>query len=140
MEEIFVSKFCDAKWHMHNSDKIKAGASSDLKWCFLVDSTQHISNGLSMGCLHIPVGSHLPTHFHSPQEIYLVKNGKGLLLMEGKQNRKISKEEVVYIPPGKKHGLRNIGSEPLEVFWIFPTDCWEEVEYNYANNETAKKA
>ena len=42
---------------------------------------------------------------------------------------KIYKDSFVYIPKNVEHGLKNTGEKDLELLWIFPTDCWEEVEY-----------
>ena len=41
----------------------------------------------------------------------------------------LEKDSIVYIPGKQSHGLRNSGKVPLEVIWIFPTDCWEDVKY-----------
>ena len=45
------------------------------------------------------------------------------------ETEEVGPDTVVYIPENAKHGLRNTGDEPLEVLWIFPTDCWEEIVY-----------
>ena len=79
--------------------------------------------------VEIPVGEELELHSHSPQEIYLIRSGEGLLLRGDMENKKLSKDSIVYIPKKQSHGLRNSGKVPLEVIWIFPTDCWEDVKY-----------
>ncbi|MFL2811823.1 MAG: cupin domain-containing protein [Paracoccaceae bacterium] len=101
-----------------------------LRYKLLVDSTKIDNHGLSMGILELEPGAELPLHHHSPQEIYIIKKGIGLLL--GRANhRQVSSEMTIYIPENEKHGLRNIGSETLSFYWIFPTDCWDQVEYLY---------
>ena len=64
------------------------------------------------------------------QEIYIIKTGIGLLLGSAK-DRQVSSDMTIYIPENEKHGLRNTGSETLSFYWIFPTDCWDQVEYLY---------
>ena len=41
------------------------------------------------------------------------------------------KGDVVYIKGNAKHALKNNGKETLKFYWIFPTDCFSEVEYFY---------
>ena len=103
-------------------------AQGKFKWKYMVDSTQMISHGLSCGLLVLPPGKELPLHHHSPQEIYIIRQGEGVLLSSSNAKR-IYKDSFVYIPKYIEHGLRNTGREDLELLWIFPTDCWEEVEY-----------
>ena len=70
----------------------------------------------------------IPLHCLSPQEIYIIRQGEGVLLSSSNAKR-VYKDSFVYIPKNIEHGLKNIGEEDLELLWIFPTDCWEEVEY-----------
>ena len=94
----------------------------------MADSTQMNSHGLSCGVLVLPPGEELSLHYHSPQEIYIIRKGEGLLL-SSLNTRKVCKDSFVYIPQNFEHGLKNTGKVDLELLWIFPTDCWEEVEY-----------
>ena len=36
---------------------------------------------------------------------------------------------IIYIPENHVHGIENIGTTPLTLMWVFPTDTWGEVEY-----------
>ena len=58
----------------------------------------------------------------------VIRQGEGVLLSSS-NSKKIYKDSFVYIPKNIEHGLKNTGEEDLELLWIFPTDCWEEVEY-----------
>ena len=120
-EKIVVSHLRDQPWN-ENKDQGK------LRWKYMADSTQMKSHGLSCGVLVLPPGEVLPLHYHSPQEIYIIRRGEGLLL-SSLNTRKVCKDSFVYIPQNFEHGLKNTGEEDLELLWIFPTDCWEEVEY-----------
>ena len=101
-----------------------------LKFKLLIDSTKIDNHGLSLGALELVPGGELPLHHHSPQEIYIIRKGKGLLLGK-KETREVFPETSIYIPKNEKHGLRNIGDENLLIYWIFPTDCWADVKYLY---------
>ena len=103
-----------------------------LRYKLLVDSTKINNQGMPMGILELEPGAELPLHHHSPQEIYIIKKGSGLLL-GGKKDRKVSSDTIIYIPKNEKHGLRNNGFVTLSFYWFFPTDCWKEVEYFYDN-------
>lgn len=127
-EEVVIRKVSTSEWNQ--SPKLPA-----LRWKYLVDTTQTNSHGLSTGLLEIAPGGELPLHHHSPQEIYIIRKGKGLLLKKDGETQNIGPDDVIYIPKGEQHGLRNTGNTPLEFLWVFPTNCWEEVEYIYAVDE-----
>ena len=131
MEKIFVSKILASEVEKHTDERIKGGANPDIRFYKLVDSTKHFSSGMSVGCLCIPVGGLLPCHTHLPREIYFVKSGSGILLKEDGEFESLSESDVVYIPEGAKHGLKNTGNKVLEIIWIFPTDSWHDVNYTY---------
>ena len=73
MADITVTNIDEALWHTHTPDEIAAGASQDLRYCFLVDKALQNSHGLSLGCLILPAGAELPPHTHQPQEAYFIK-------------------------------------------------------------------
>ena len=99
-----------------------------VRWKFLIDSDYTKSSGLSLGFAEIDPGGDLILHYHSPDEIYVITNGKGLLNKSG-DIEEIKKGDVVYISGNAKHALKNNGKENLEFYWIFPTDRFSEVKY-----------
>ena len=99
-----------------------------VRWKFLIDADFTGSSGLSLGFAEIAPGGDLTPHYHSPAEIYVVTNGKGILNKSG-ELEEIKKGDVVYIAGNAKHALKNVGTESLEFYWIFPTNTFSEVEY-----------
>ena len=99
-----------------------------VRWKLLIDADFMGSSGLSLGFVEIAPGGDLTLHYHSPSEIYVITNGEGILNKSG-ELEEIKKGDVVYIERNAKHGLKNIGKETLEFYWIFPTDTFSEVEY-----------
>ena len=99
-----------------------------VRWKFLIDKDFNGSTGLSLGYAEIAPGGDLTLHYHSPDEIYVITNGEGILNKSGKLE-KIKKGDVVYIGRNEKHALKNDGKKTLEFYWIFPTDRFSEVEY-----------
>ena len=120
-EKIVVSHLEDQIWSQNKNQ-------GKFRWKYMVDSTLMKSHGLSCGVLVLPPGEELPLHFHSPQEIYIIRQGEGLLL-SSLNTKKVCKDSFVYIPKNFEHGLKNTGKQDLELLWIFPTDSWEEVKY-----------
>ena len=99
-----------------------------LRWKLLIDKDFNGSTGLSLGYAEMAPGGDLTLHYHSPDEIYVITNGEGILNKSGKLET-IKKGDVVYIGRNEKHALKNDGKETLEFYWIFPTDRFSEVEY-----------
>ena len=99
-----------------------------LRWKLLIDKDFNGSTGLSLGYAEMAPGGDLTLHYHSPDEIYVITNGVGILNKSGKLET-IKKGDVVYIGKNEKHDLKNDGKETLEFYWIFPTDRFSEVEY-----------
>ena len=99
-----------------------------VRWKFLIDKDFNGSTGLSLGYAEIAPGGDLTLHYHSPDEIYVITNGEGILNKSG-DLEKIKKGDVVYIGGNEKHALKNNGKETLEFYWIFPTDRFLDVKY-----------
>ena len=99
-----------------------------VRWKFLIDADFTKSSGLSLGFAEIAPGGDLILHYHSPAEIYVVTDGRGILNKSGKLEE-IKKGDVVYISKNAKHALKNNGEETLKFYWIFPTDRFSEVKY-----------
>ena len=118
-----LESIADQKWS--TTDKYPG-----VRWKFLIDADFTKSSGLSMGFAEIAPGGDLILHYHSPAEIYVVTDGKGLLNKSG-ELEEINKGDVVFIGENEKHALKNNGKETLKFYWIFPTDRFSEVEYLY---------
>tara|TARA_B100000902_G_scaffold75255_1_gene80101 strand:+ start:160 stop:534 length:375 start_codon:yes stop_codon:yes gene_type:complete len=99
-----------------------------VRWKFLIDADYTNSSGLSLGFAEIASGGDLTLHYHSPAEIYVITNGKGILNKSGSLEE-IKKGDIVYIAGNEKHALKNNGNKTLEFYWIFPTDRFSEVKY-----------
>ncbi|MEC7887709.1 MAG: cupin domain-containing protein [SAR324 cluster bacterium] len=131
MADIFIEHLNDKSWQRSSAERVKKGANPNLSWRHLVDAAQHDSHALSLGCLNIPVGEHLPLHSHAPQEIYFVLQGQGMLLLKNEDTRLIEHNNAVYIPENALHGVRNTGNVDLKLLWVFPTDSWNDVAYYF---------
>ena len=111
-----------------NQEWTSADKYPGLRWKLLIDKDLNGSTGLSLGYAEMAPGGDLTLHYHSPDEIYVITSGEGILNKSGKLE-KIKKGDVVYIGGNEKHALKNDGKETLKFYWIFPTDRFSEVEY-----------
>jgi len=63
----------------------------------------------------IPVGGATTEHYHRvTEELYLVSSGEGRLVVDGEQVT-IAAGDCALIPPGARHKIFNVGSEPLRI-------------------------
>ncbi len=115
--------------HLDDYDwESRPGRTDGVRWKLLVDADRTPSHGFSLGILQFPPGTVLAPHHHTPQEVYWVREGQGELLIDGKKQH-VGPNSIIYIPENHVHGIENIGSTPLTLMWVFPTDTWAEVEY-----------
>ena len=58
-------------------------------------------------------------HRHSRADnVYIVKSGEGLLMVEGKAHR-IVEDDVVFLPAGVHHSLANVSDRELVIYEIY---------------------
>jgi mannose-6-phosphate isomerase-like protein (cupin superfamily) len=63
----------------------------------------------------IPVGGASTEHYHLlSEELYLVTAGRGRLVIDG-EDRTIVEGDCALIPPGARHKVFNIGTDPLRI-------------------------
>lgn len=63
----------------------------------------------------IPVGGATTAHYHRlAEELYLVTEGRGRLVLDGEE-RTIASGDCALIPPGATHKLFNVGAVPLRI-------------------------
>ena len=121
--KVVITKTKDCNWLSNE----KYG---ELKWKLLIDSTTKMTSDISVGLVKIKPHNSLALHRHSPKELYIIKKGEGLLLKPDK-NEILKTGDVVFIPENAPHGVRNTGRTSLLIYWIFSTDSWEDVKYNF---------
>ena len=122
-KKIIINTEKDNRWR-------KSLEHGNLRWKLLIDSSITKSSDLSVGLLKIIPNEQLALHHHSPKEIYLIKKGAGLLLTPNK-SFDVKSGDLVFIPEDAIHGVKNTCKIPMLIYWIFPTNCWEQVKYNF---------
>ena len=67
-----------------NQEWTSADKYPGLRWKLLIDKDLNGSTGLSLGYAEMAPGGDLTLHYHSPDEIYVITNGEGILNKSGK--------------------------------------------------------
>jgi mannose-6-phosphate isomerase-like protein (cupin superfamily) len=70
-------------------------------------------------------------HRHAPAEVYYVVAGAGLMSLDGREIP-VRAGSAVFIPGMAEHGIRQTGSEVLRLFYLFPVDSFDSVEYLFS--------
>jgi mannose-6-phosphate isomerase-like protein (cupin superfamily) len=69
----------------------------------------------SLAEARLPAGGATQEHYHPrTEEIYYITHGRGRMRIEGEE-REVGPGDAIAIPPGRRHKLWNIGSEPLRL-------------------------
>lgn len=83
------------------------------------DLTSQEENGrVSTHYLHIMPGGEIVPHTHEVLEVFYLISGKGVALVNGEQVE-ASAGSVIIAPAGSEHGLKNTGSEIIELYAVF---------------------
>lgn len=104
------------------------GDTAAIRWRTLISAGRTPTRGLSLGVLEVPPGARLAPHHHRPQEVYYVVAGEVEVLVAGAW-RSAREGDVIYIPGDEVHGARNRGDTTCRIFWVFPVDDYDDVEY-----------
>ncbi len=102
-----------------------------LRWRILMSKGVTPSNGMTCGVTEFQPGEWLGLHRHAPPEIYYIFAGAGLMSLEGREIP-VKAGSAVFIPGMAEHGIRQTGSEILRLFYVFPVDSFDGVEYLFS--------
>ena len=96
------------------------GAEGIPTFIIKVDRKYGESSSFFMGMENIPPGKKIRLHHHPhAEEILFVHRGTGVARL-GSREVAVSAGATVYIPRNVSVGLRNTGTEPLSLVFIFP--------------------
>ena len=102
-----------------------------LRWRTLFSKGATPSEGMTCGVAEFQPGEWLGLHRHAPAEIYYVFAGAGLMSLEGREIP-VKAGSAVFIPGMAEHGIRQTGNEILRLFYVFPVDSFDGVEYLFS--------
>ena len=101
-----------------------------VRWKTLISGDRTPTTDLTHGIVEIPPGEQLSIHQHTPAETYYVISGEGFVLLNGEQYP-VSAGSTVFIPSDVIHTIGATGEETLVVFYSFPVDSFNQVDYHY---------
>jgi quercetin dioxygenase-like cupin family protein len=110
---------------------VELGTAEDgagLSWRTLISADRTPTRELSGGVCEILPGGALVLHRHPTLELYYFLEGEGVVRL-GDQERKVRPGTTVSIPADAPHGIRNTGDSTLKLFYVFPVDSFDTVEY-----------
>jgi len=91
-----------------------------LAYIVKVDCESVGSTDLFLSYEELPVGSAIRPHHHPHMdEILIIRSGSGVAVLDGKETA-VSAGATVYIAPSTVVALRNTGTGPLSVAFVFP--------------------
>ena len=99
-----------------------------LSWRTLFSQGLTQTAGVTCGVTELGPGDWLGLHRHAPPEVYYVFAGAGLLSLDGREIP-VRAGSAVFIPGMAEHGIRQMGNEILRLFYAFPVDSFDSVEY-----------
>jgi quercetin dioxygenase-like cupin family protein len=116
-------------------EDVKPEAWSDsrghLTFQTLVSGDLTPSEGLVAGVSTLEPGGELAMHSHAPPEVYFVLEGEALVTVDGVE-RRVSAGAAVFIPGDAPHGVRNPFERPFKIFYVFPANRFDEIEYKFS--------
>jgi quercetin dioxygenase-like cupin family protein len=103
---------------------------SAVRWKLVFSGRRTPTGAMSVGLAEIAPGGVLPLHHHAPAEVYHVLEGEGRAEVEGEPHR-LRAGLSLFIPANARHRTTNTGPGPLRFLFVFPTDSFEEVVYQF---------
>ena len=102
-----------------------------LRWRTLFSKGMTPTAGMTCGVNELRPGDWLGLHRHDPAEVYYVFAGAGLMSLEGREIP-VKAGSAVFIPGMAEHGIRQTGSETLRLFYAFPVNSFDGVDYLFS--------
>ena len=94
----------------------EGAAGLTVRW---VISDKDGAPNFSMRVFEVEPGGHSPYHKHPWEHEVFILEGSGSLV-QGEEEFPLSKGDVIFIPPGEEHQLKNSSKETLEFICLIP--------------------
>ena len=101
-----------------------------VRWKTLFSRGTTPTEALTLGIAHVPPGEALAAHRHAEPEIYLVLDGVATVTV-GDDEWQLEAGAAIFIPGNAVHGCRNGEATELRFAYVFATDSFEAVEYDF---------
>lgn len=103
-----------------------------VRWRTLISGDRTRTDSLTVGVAELEPGEAGPfrAHRHEQPEVYYILSGEGIVTISG-ADYPVRPGTTVFIPGGAEHGARNTGTELLRLLYVFPSDSFAEIEYEF---------
>lgn len=96
------------------------GGKGDVTVLHMVE-TDDLPNIRFVGEMTLPQGASIGDHEHGEEtEYYIITDGVGMVL-DGGQDHRIGRGDVIVTGGGQSHRIRNIGSTPMKIIAFIVT-------------------
>jgi len=119
----------EADCELEGSDE---AALASVRWRTLLSGDRTPTGSITLGIAELEPGGpalSLP-HTHSQAEVYYVLSGRGTVFISGIEHP-VRPGTAVFIPGGAEHGAVNTGDELLRLLYVFPSDSFADIEYDF---------
>jgi len=112
----------------------------NVSWFTLFSSGMTPTTAMIAGLMEVPPnGGVLKPHRHRQAEIYFVQEGTGSLTIDGVETT-ITAGAAAFIPGDAEHSVSNASATLLKIFYVFPTDSFDDVVYRFPMAASASAA
>lgn len=93
--------------------------------------------GLTVTWVDVAPGSAQRVHDHAPEQVYVLVAGRGLMRV-GDEEREAAAGDLVYIPSGEPHGIKNVSGEVLT--YVSAATPAQDVEAAYDTGQLRERS
>ena len=92
-----------------------------LPGVFMIRAIEHANGSpmATMGYVTIQPGHEVPPHVHPTDDAMVIISGKGEVYTKG-ENIPIEAGDHLWAPANERHGVKNVGNEPLVLVYTWP--------------------
>ena len=107
-----------------------------VRWWTLVSADRHPSDSMVVGIAELPPSSEpdtaLSLHWHVEAEVYHILSGSGVVIINAEEHP-VRPGATVFIPGDAEHGVRNTGTVPLRLLYVFAADAFDQIKYTFSD-------
>jgi mannose-6-phosphate isomerase-like protein (cupin superfamily) len=110
----------------------ETAAPGSVRWRTLISGDRTPTDSLTVGVAELEPGESrlFRPHKHAQAEVYYILSGEGTVTILGTDHR-VRPGTSVFIPGGTEHGARNTGTELLRLLYVFPSNSFAEIKYEF---------